>query len=921
MIELDQVCISKNQDDGEDDDDDAKDEQDDDNDEEKLLDHLILRGELSVGGRVSKAFMDGCALGIRMACGAVIAGLLCIYAVDSSRFQLCFLIPLNAVLAVGPQSLSTTLGLSTSVVIGTCLGGSLALLQAMALVSMTSLASTLQRVLIGLLVFANSFVFAKMRRSLSPLTAKLATVFSLLLLLTPLTVDNDDDDVDEYGVLDVAKVSAEVFVANWAGAAIAVLVHVVLPRRRPIRAARRRLAAVLRRAAALFHSVVDEKYARGADRQSSVCGETQLLLELRVLERSLIESMLDSLAHIDVLIARARQESIGGIDTQGLSAFCAQCRRFVASLQGMRRALLEQPSLSGPRAAWDSAWNELRTNDTIGELRRLCRIVCAALRSLAVAVGPELGDDEVGGDITSALNSLLCSYRQVREHIYYHSNAGSSSSNGDGDDDDDDDDDDARPPPPTTTRRRRPVAAFNSHHVFFFYVKRASLEVCELQVLLGDARHARWRRCADWSWVRARQWLAALGTSMRADALDWSLWPTVRSAQVAGGVAFASLLVLLPSMQSLFEFAVWAPVTTAFVSDARQASGTFGTAAQRIEGTVAGSIAAYLVLLAAVDIAPVLLVLTFLVTFAAGYVRTSTHYAYAGLVAAFTLQIIVFSAVGGDASRDEVRSTSQSRIELNLIGALISVLFALLPPMSSRTLLIDSLDRWLTIAIGTLGIYFGRLSMPPAPRWSHSTSTKQLRSMASMSDTPLPTPAPPLATALVDAQAVLVRAADAEPQLWRRPFDAPTWYRLLTAQRRVGERIVALDAIVRTSQADLAVLLSSLDIGDFRNELLGVLNDLHLSLAAARDRSQWQVRIAASKSHSPLRASVSFDATVLAIQTLVASIQEAYWHDAAPPLPTATVLAFFALTRTARYLVDDVEQLWLAFYSCAAHLS
>lgn len=180
--------------------------------------------------------------------------------------------------------------------------------------------------------------------------------------------------------------------------------------------------------------------------------------------------------------------------------------------------------------------------------------------------------------------------------------------------------------------------------------------------------------------------LAERGT-LRAWALaalpQWRQAAWLHGARLALAVGLSGSVAFVPQLATRFPQAFWAPLTVAFVAEAR-VGGTLRTSMLRLQGTVLGAVAGYLLVLAWGDAAPLLLGGTAAWVMLSAYCRTHPTYAYGALVSAFTAPLVVMGH--REAAGLGAREYAGLRIEHTVLGILaLALINNLVAPTRAAT--------------------------------------------------------------------------------------------------------------------------------------------------------------------------------------------------------------------------------------------
>lgn len=153
----------------------------------------------------------------------------------------------------------------------------------------------------------------------------------------------------------------------------------------------------------------------------------------------------------------------------------------------------------------------------------------------------------------------------------------------------------------------------------------------------------------------------------RAALPQWRQATWLHGARLALAIGLSGSVAFIPQLATRFPQPFWAPLTVAFVAEAR-VGGTLRTSMLRLQGTVLGAVAGYLLVLAWGDAAPLLLGGTALWVMLSAYCRTHPTYAYGALVSAFTAPLVVMGH--GQTEGLGAREYAGLRIEHTVLGIL-----------------------------------------------------------------------------------------------------------------------------------------------------------------------------------------------------------------------------------------------------------
>ena len=189
--------------------------------------------------------------------------------------------------------------------------------------------------------------------------------------------------------------------------------------------------------------------------------------------------------------------------------------------------------------------------------------------------------------------------------------------------------------------------------------------------------------------LRFLRWLGILpsatsiSSTTSASIGSFILFQSIRAIKVATGVTLAAGLAV--AVQNVFGATVyyWAPITAAFLVGSAD-GGAWRTSALRLQGTVAGAIYGYLVILIANQSIAVLVSLLAIWAAIMTYPRAQPHRSYWSLVSTLTAFVIVLGLGPDTATVDAI---ALGRVKQTILG-ILSYLFVsnIFFPISARTI-------------------------------------------------------------------------------------------------------------------------------------------------------------------------------------------------------------------------------------------
>eukprot|EP00850_Spirogloea_muscicola_P022569 SM000301S11772 [mRNA] locus=s301:107010:114676:- [translate_table: standard] len=257
---------------------------------------------------------------------------------------------------------------------------------------------------------------------------------------------------------------------------------------------------------------------------------------------------------------------------------------------------------------------------------------------------------------------------------------------------------------------------------------------------------------------------------------------TARAAKALGAtkVALAMLLAGIVGDAFLPASGYWAPVTVGFIVGSNQ-GGSFKAASLRLQGTAAGSIYGYLAIKVAHHH-------QWLVVFAlvpwvivASFVRHSSSYGYAGVVAAFTAAVIM---LGYQQSGQGVDTYSLGRITETFIGVLCFVVVeGLVWPSRAvvlvRASMVSCLQDCRDCVAAIIRAYMNGTCLQCREKFAEDAIGRSLV-----------------------RQALLADEAQHEPELWRAPFPSATHSRLQEVEGHMLRCLFFMDCTLHAASAE-----------------------------------------------------------------------------------------------------------------------
>lgn len=292
------------------------------------------------------------------------------------------------------------------------------------------------------------------------------------------------------------------------------------------------------------------------------------------------------------------------------------------------------------------------------------------------------------------------------------------------------------------------------------------------------------------------------GTNRESTRLQNSLWKillegpammkplelklTISARRIRGAVkvAIAMTAAALAGRAVHVDTSFWAPVTVSFVVVAGYQGGSFKVALLRLQGSVLGAIFGYLVLLVGHNSKVGLTTALVAWVTCNAFIRYSSPFGYAGLVAAFTAPIIV---LGYGSAEDGYEDFALSRITQTCVGILcfIAVEMVLWPERAVK-LVHKELHQCLTSCrFCTAAIVASYMDDECARcRKQAIKDVADLESSISRS---------------LALQEVLAKEAVAEPELWHPPFPAEVYNRLIKSQCHILRLLYFMDCSLQAT--------------------------------------------------------------------------------------------------------------------------
>eukprot|EP00850_Spirogloea_muscicola_P007168 SM000035S13148 [mRNA] locus=s35:804598:812175:+ [translate_table: standard] len=272
------------------------------------------------------------------------------------------------------------------------------------------------------------------------------------------------------------------------------------------------------------------------------------------------------------------------------------------------------------------------------------------------------------------------------------------------------------------------------------------------------------------------------------------LFCRARAAKALGAtkVGLAMLVAGIIGNAFLPASGYWAPVTVGFIVGSNQ-GGSFKAASLRLQGTAAGSIYGYLAIKVAHHH-------QWLVVFAlvpwvivASFVRHSSSYGYAGVVAAFTAAVIM---LGYQQSGQGVDTYSLGRITETFIGVLCFVVVeGVVWPSRAVVLVRDSVVSCLQdcrdCVAAIIRAYMNGTCLQCREKFAEDVSKLEAVGIIKLA----------IGRSLV-RQALLADEAQHEPDLWWAPFPSATHSRLQEVEGHMLRCLFFMDCSLHAASAE-----------------------------------------------------------------------------------------------------------------------
>ncbi|KNC51098.1 uncharacterized protein AMSG_12040 [Thecamonas trahens ATCC 50062] len=334
--------------------------------------------------------------------------------------------------------------------------------------------------------------------------------------------------------------------------------------------------------------------------------------------------------------------------------------------------------------------------------------------------------------------------------------------------------------------------------------------------------------------------------SMLAAFADLVLGKAPRGTRAAfalrrtGGILIASLIVVVPELTQEFgRNAVWAPLTVCFLMQT-SVGGSLKRSFLRLEGTVAGAVFAYFVVVVLGAYLPAVIVLIAAWVVLSGYIRASPQYSYGGLVSAFTAALIAFGNEDPDVS-DEAYALA--RIKQTVLGIAVTLPVTLVAPgpwIGSR------LTGALRATVASLGdLMDGVLELALEPSSGHGPQGISVRREIADPTSPQTKALMKPVWAGIAKQEAILGLSEVEPVLWRTPVPRQHWDRVIEVQRDLVHVLKWMDQLTSKGLGDEAhrsrvKYLAALDeqLGAvahvFSRAIAKLLRDLDLAASLSR---------------------------------------------------------------------------------------
>ena len=451
------------------------------------------------------------------------------------------------------------------------------------------------------------------------------------------------------------------------------------------------------------------------------------------------------------------------------------------------------------------------------------------------------------------------------------------------------------------------VTCFSPHHVWVHHAAKLAEAMAAAQ--LSAARICFRPRFALLSELRAL--FDDFVVVHRLPSLVPECWAHVRHRRhLVGSAVLASAMIVvlcllrfIPTVYAHFPYAPWAPVTAAFVHDVGSTALTYRTGIQRILGTVIGGFLGFLGAWTVLQMPELVLIFAFIIAFLSGYVRGSPTWAYAGLVSAFTSQVVLFSAVYST-SVAQLQLLAFSRIELNFIGVLGSIIASAAWPTSARRAIVKT-----GIAKFQLIEQLAAAALDPwAPHPRHDTAEAYQAAVGALKAK---------LDGLVAGENALASTADEEPVMWRHAFDIKEWHDFLHAQNNLTQALLSLSVYVEIGSPSLALYQQWLSdhLSELYMELVSVIALITPLVSQGHVKAvSSTIRLPAASVALPVHITDICDRIFERVTGLLLQHRECVYQGAIQPIPNESVMPLTGFVVALREIATALDHLWHATY-------
>ena len=831
--------------------------------------------------RRQKAFTTSVIWGARMGWGATFTGLVCVLihrfseSIDRRVGPFCFLLPLMGVLATG-KTFGDTYALCKDGIIGAVHGILLGIIQGLLILLMFPAdSSTPDGELdgnyanrVGMVVISLFFTVSLLSIwKMPPMLRKIicATyLFVIFVCLPPGTT-----------LEDVAINTAVIGIVFMAGAGLTLIAHAFSPRNSSLSIANKSLVGILKLISQLntllFHSylTIDENSLTSA-----------ALIDLRVGSRLLLDKLRRELAHANRVVANAALTFpylYVKRDVHTAVEFIRIASQTVNCFAGIRRGLTLHPIFT----ATPTIWSGLRTA-MIPEIRSISTsletTIAAMIRTLKSSQRPDI--DQILADSRDASLNLETCYFNARRQVFYD---------------------------PDMVDIQ--IGHLHPHHLFLFHIFQLGTVLSQLTQATQDVQFTRQscfvedlhRFYTDYFPLHQLHQIFIdflKDIPARKDAI-------IRSFILGFIIVLLGLFRFIPSAYALFPRAAWAPVTAVFIADVHSTASTYRTGFQRLVGTVIGGTVGFLAAWIALGLPELSLFFAFITGWVSGYARASPRWAYAGVVSAFTSQVVIFSGIY-TTTGPELTSVVFQRIVLTLIGVLGTSLGSLLWPFSARKALVQTGVSNINKLKEFVAIIFN-----PFTRHPHFTTDAEYRRQFASSHSVI--------QEAIAAQTLLVSMAEEEPVLWRNEFDPKIWHSFISAQTAFFSCMADLKPFltVESPSFQLFTEWTGPEIDELREELSLILENLTPLVSQTNQRKTINVlpiRLPCITLATPIQLRESCLKLYEKFSAMLFNHRNLVLQGKATVLTNAQLLPISAFVTSLSELVSSTEQLWQSIY-------